>query len=409
VEITARRAGEGLELAVTGRLDAYWADHLARALEETIRDGGDHIRLDLSGVSFISSVGLRVLVRFYKQLVAINGSFAVSNPSEAVKRVLELAGLDTLLARSPLDAAPPPRPAARVIERDGARLEVFELSGDGTLRCRLVGTPDLVSRGYSAADCRTVGFPEGTLGVGVGAFGHGFADCEARFGEFLAAGGAAAYLPTDGTNVPDYLVATGAFVPELEVLYALVCEGGVGALVRFEARAGGDPVSLVGLVDACLEVAAYDAAGIVIMAESAGLVGAALRRSLARAAAASPFAYPEIRDWLSFTPEGAYPRSLALVVGVAARAPHAALAPLVRPLAGSGSPVGHFHAAAFSYRALPRGPIELAPAVSTLFQSETLQGVLHLLRDDREVVGAGDSGFVRGACWVGRITEIVTG
>jgi hypothetical protein len=45
--------------------------------------------------------------------------------------------------------------------------------------------------------------------------------------------------------------------------------------------------------------------------------------------------------------------------------------------------------------------------VSTLFEAETLQGVLHLLSDSRDIVGVGDSEFVRGACWVAPITEIV--
>jgi len=44
--------------------------------------------------------------------------------------------------------------------------------------------------------------------------------------------------------------------------------------------------------------------------------------------------------------------------------------------------------------------------VSTLFEAETLQGVLHLLNDDREITGAGQSEFVRGACWIGPITEV---
>ena len=110
---------------------------------------------------------------------------------------------------------------------------------------------------------------------------------------------------------------------------------------------------------------------------------------------------------MSFTSERAHPRSLALVVGVATRGKHPALGPLVRPLGDAASPAGHFHAAAFSYRPLQRGSIDLVPTVATLFQAETLQGILHLLPDDREVVGAGESEFVRGACWVGPISEIV--
>ena len=257
-------------MMVTGRLDAYWADHLTRALDEAIRGGGDRIRLDLSGVSFVSSVGLRVLIRVYKQLQRINGALAVTNPSAAVRRVLELAGL-----------------------------------------------------------------------------------------------------------------------------------------VRFDAGTG--TLGLARLLDTALELTAADAAGVVLVAESAGLIGAALRRSPARGpAAGAPFTYPEIRDWLSFTPERAHARSVALVVGVVTRGASPALAALVRPLGGSGSASGHFHAAAFSYRPLQRGLIDLGPTVGALFQDEALQGVLHLLPDDRQEA-CRESEFVRGACWIGPLGEIVAG
>ena len=57
-----------------------------------------------------------------------------------------------------------------------------------------------------------------------------------RGGEFLAVSGAAAYQPTDGSNVPDYLIAEGSFVPELQVLYSAVCDGSFARLARFEAK-----------------------------------------------------------------------------------------------------------------------------------------------------------------------------
>ena len=79
------------------------------------------------------------------------------------------------------------------------------------------------------------------------------------------------------------------------------------------------------------------------------------------------------------------------------------LAPWLRPLASHGHLAGHFHAAAFSYRPLQRGELDLKTTVGTLFDAETLQGVLHLLNDDRPIAGAGESEFVRGACWVSPI------
>jgi hypothetical protein len=102
-------------------------------------------------------------------------------------------------------------------------------------------------------------------------------------------------------------------------------------------------------------------------------------------------------------------RSLVLVAGVAARPARAgSLAPLLRPLAPDrGDLAGHFHAAAFSYRPLPHGAaLDLKTTVGTLFEAETLQGVLHLLHDDRPIAGAGESEFARGACWFSPITDL---
>jgi hypothetical protein len=138
-----------------------------------------------------------------------------------------------------------------------------------------------------------------------------------------------------------------------------------------------------------------------MVAESAGLMGAALRRSPATGDGNKPlFDHPRIREWLSFTPERAFPRGLVLTVGVAARVVPPALQPLLRPLGGERAEQGHFHAAAFSYSPLPKGRIDLAATVADLFRGERLQGVLHLVNDDRAIVGAGESEFVRGACWV---------
>ena len=48
-------------------------------------------------VEYVSSAGIRVLFQTYKQLKEIHGTFAVSEPSEAVRSVLELAGVAELL------------------------------------------------------------------------------------------------------------------------------------------------------------------------------------------------------------------------------------------------------------------------------------------------------------------------
>ncbi|MEP6962589.1 MAG: STAS domain-containing protein, partial [Acidobacteriota bacterium] len=88
MEITSQLLGETMDLRLKGRLDGYWADHLSQALEQTMRDGHHHIRLDMSEVAYLSSLGIRVLVTFYKKLGEIEGTFVVSEASVTVKKVL---------------------------------------------------------------------------------------------------------------------------------------------------------------------------------------------------------------------------------------------------------------------------------------------------------------------------------
>ena len=93
MEITKKSLAGTVELRVGGRLDAHWADHLTRAIDEILHSGAHHLRVDMSGVSYMSSAGVRVLLRFRKQAQQLSGSFVVVQPSVAVRTVLEMAGL----------------------------------------------------------------------------------------------------------------------------------------------------------------------------------------------------------------------------------------------------------------------------------------------------------------------------
>ena len=404
--ITQRHAGESAELKIRGRLDAYWADHLATELGKFIREGTHRLWLDLSGVIYLSSMGVGVLVRFQKELKSLGGTLKVVNPSEPVKEVLETVRLTAMLVGEPpghpsqatWELRAPRRGVIR--EQDGIELETFQYPSPGPLQGHVFGDPSLL-RGcrFTEADCQAVPLGTDTIAVGVGALGRNYEDCQDRFGEFLAAAGVAAYLPTDGRNIPDYLLLGDATAANVRLCYGLSCTGQFAHLTRFETRKR-LPVTLTDLVATNLDLAGAEAIGLVLIAEPAGLMGAALRRApVGNVAAQAPFAYPAIRDWLSFTAERAYRNTTALVVGVATRGEAGALASLLRPLGRGPQPLGHFHAAVFSHRTLPIGEIDLKGAVAALFEAQHFLGVLHLLADYRQPAGLGESEFVRGACW----------
>ena len=97
MEISRRYSRDTVELSVAGRLDGYWSDHLATALDEEIRLGRHHLLLDLSEVVFLSSAGIGVLVKSYNDLDSIRGSLSIWKASERVRKVIEICGLDQLL------------------------------------------------------------------------------------------------------------------------------------------------------------------------------------------------------------------------------------------------------------------------------------------------------------------------
>jgi anti-anti-sigma factor len=429
VEINRRYSQDTVELSVVGRLDGYWSDHLASALDEEIRHGRHHVLLDFTEVAFLSSAGIGVLVKSYNDLHSIQGSLSIWKASERVRTVLEICGLDQLLlakaevvqdviTEEPVEPSIVPETVPQ-IERAGTIFDVYELESGAGLNCRILGDSRLLEGcRFRQENCASMDFPDSGFALGLGALGENFDECRSRFGEFIAVAGAVAYQPTDGTNVPDYLVAAGKSLSHVQVVYGIACEartaGPFSTLLRFQAGKDSGPITLTQLVDSCMEIAESTRLGIVMVAEAAGLVGAALRRSPAQAGPEpGPFEFPQVREWLTFTAERAHTRSMTLVAGVVLRDEAGVMAPVVRPLNSSkaspaGSISGHFHAAAFSYHPLQNGKIDLKTTVKKLFKGQEVEDVLHLLSDDRVIAGAGQSEFIRGACWIGPIREIAS-
>src|SRR5215470_595002 len=187
MEITRTVTGDIVELAVDGRLDGYWADHLDSAIADSVRGGYRRVRLDLGKVTFLSSAGIAVMMKYYKQLTRIDGSLRVLHPSAAVQTVLDITNLGSLLIREPSDVTLRPTKAGRFLERAGATFHVVDLDPTATLTCRAVGSEaPLGSGGFQEEHCQSLGSMAPLLVVGVGAFGVSFADCRSRFGELLS-------------------------------------------------------------------------------------------------------------------------------------------------------------------------------------------------------------------------------
>jgi anti-anti-sigma factor len=411
--ITVQSQADRHELKLQGRLDANWTDLVAKAIETAIRAGHHEIDLDFAQVSYISSAGIRILLKYSKQLTAARGALRVVRPTEAVFSVIRLSGLAGILLtptrqqQAPDSAVPPTLKAGQAEPRRwtsaGIDFESYELSSTGTLEGHILGRPELFANGQlSSVESQRLRCTSDTLAVGLGAFGLHPQDIQSRLGESLAVAGMAVTLPTDGSSVPDYQLTEGELVPELHLAYGLVARGMFSRLIRFEARRSQrGVVSLGDLVESVLQELQSTGAGFAILAESASLVGAMLKRSPALAGGQSVLTFPTVRDWLTFTTERSDERNLVLIAGVAERVPQPETALCLRPIGPGTGAYGHFHAAVFPYRPLPKGKLELMETASSVLGIESAQAVMHLLADGRQFEGLGQTDLMRGACWAG--------
>ncbi len=100
MEITRDSADDGAAvLRVTGDMEADTAyqvpDEVAALFDVA---SPREVVLDLSGVTFLDSVGLGMLVRAQDEALAHDAGFRLRAPSEPVSRILSITAMDTHFA-----------------------------------------------------------------------------------------------------------------------------------------------------------------------------------------------------------------------------------------------------------------------------------------------------------------------
>lgn len=417
MEITSLNDEGRHELQLQGRLDANWADRVDQAIEMAIQSGYHQVDLEFTRVDYVSSAGIRVLLKYHKQLRTVGGALRVLWPTPGVLEVLQLSGIAGMLVGPSEPGRAPAAPAAaapatippRQWEHDGLEFELHTLAPEAELSGLLHGQPDAFAEGtLSVSRGHPLRCEPDLVSVGLGAFGRTSEEGSGRYGETLVVAGAAVSMPTDGSSVPDYQVTEGKHVPEVQLLYGISARGAFSHLLRFEAsRSPRGVVGLSTLVGSVLESVPDPSAAFVIVAEAAGLVGGTLLRSPDRSSGQNPLEFPGVRDWMSFTTERANDRQVVLIVGFAEKSPQPESLPFLRRI-GPGTPAsGHFHAAVFPYRPLPKGRVDLAETVAPLLNTAAAETVMHLLADERDFEGVGETDFMRGACWFGPLRPVV--
>jgi anti-sigma B factor antagonist len=93
LSLATRTQGDRTVVAVTGEIDVYTAPKLREQIVSLVDEGQYHLVVDMSGVEFLDSTGLGVLVGGLKRVRAHDGSLALVCNEERILKIFRITGL----------------------------------------------------------------------------------------------------------------------------------------------------------------------------------------------------------------------------------------------------------------------------------------------------------------------------
>ena len=89
--------GTVLALTVSGRLDANTSNELENLIAQAVAKGDNRILMDFEPLDYISSAGLRVLLKTARELNAKSGQLMLCCLRDYIREVFELSGFTTII------------------------------------------------------------------------------------------------------------------------------------------------------------------------------------------------------------------------------------------------------------------------------------------------------------------------
>jgi anti-anti-sigma factor len=96
-EINVAIQGNFCVVTVNGRVDSMNGSEFGESLLAQINQGHVNLVLDFASVDYMSSAGLREIVNTYRKARHLSGDLCIAAPTERVREVMEMSGLDTFI------------------------------------------------------------------------------------------------------------------------------------------------------------------------------------------------------------------------------------------------------------------------------------------------------------------------
>ena len=101
MELKEETVGAVCVVTARGRLDGNTSGLFGEWFDRLIGAGKSRLLVDFSGVDFVTSAGLRVVLTALKKTKAANGAFVLCGVQAPVREVLDITGFSTMMQIHP--------------------------------------------------------------------------------------------------------------------------------------------------------------------------------------------------------------------------------------------------------------------------------------------------------------------
>lgn len=101
MEITEEKRGSVKIVGLRGRLDANSSPLAEKRLQSLIEQGEERLVLDLSELTYISSLGLRIFIAVAKTIQKTNGKLALAGLNDHIYEIFKIARFTTIFSIYP--------------------------------------------------------------------------------------------------------------------------------------------------------------------------------------------------------------------------------------------------------------------------------------------------------------------
>lgn len=97
MQITTNISNQNLIISLSGRLDTITSPQLEEEINRNSFDEIETVTLNMRALEYISSAGLRVVLKLHKRMTAQGGQLKLINVNDMIMEIFTMTGMDSFL------------------------------------------------------------------------------------------------------------------------------------------------------------------------------------------------------------------------------------------------------------------------------------------------------------------------